>query len=163
MADYTQDIKFTLERTFRQTEGVHFADLNVPGSNGLDLVEHFGPSISPPSVGRRKAWYVHQHQTDNNRVIHGRRLFELFSWDFVWHHYFVMLTPETGALEIPIGCLHRSYSGTEGSLLLNQAVRTPEYDENTEFNPVSPRWIGLYPARYVNCTEKEAYQFIARR
>ena len=62
-------IKLTPERTFRRTVGVHFADIGVPGSNGIDLVEHTGPSVSPPDLDRQPQWYVHAHQIDNNRVI----------------------------------------------------------------------------------------------
>jgi len=128
-------IRFTDERTFRRTPGVHFADIGVPGSNGLDLVEHSGPSVSPPDVAGRPSWYVHKYQVDNNRVIHGQRLFELFNPRWVDKHWFVFLTEDSGALQIPVGCFHRSYSGKEGSLLLNHAVRADEYDENTEFIP----------------------------
>lgn len=160
----TIDIILTPERTFRRTEGVHFADIGIEGSNGIDLVEHSGPSISPPTEGRFKSWYVHQHQIDNNRVIQGKRLFELFFFGFEeWPHYFVMLDDKSGALEIPAGCLHRSYSGALGSILINHATRTEHYDENTEFIPVSPWYPDLFPARYVNCTAVEAKAFIDGR
>ena len=32
---------------------------------------------------------------------------------------------------------HRSYSGAEGSIVINQAIRDDEFDPNTEFIPVS--------------------------
>ena len=128
-------IKLTPERTFRRTPGVHFADIGVPGSNGIDLVEHSGPSVSPPDRDGRPTWYVHSHQVDNNRVIHGQRLFELYNPKWVDKHWFVFLTEDSGALEIPAGTYHRSYSGKDGSLLLNHAIRDDEYDENNEFHP----------------------------
>ena len=32
---------------------------------------------------------------------------------------------------------HRSYSGEEGSIVINQAIRDEEFNVNTEFIPVS--------------------------
>lgn len=153
-------IKLTPERTFRRTPGVHFADIGVPGSNGIDLVEHSGPSVSPPDRDGKPQWYVHQHQTDNNRVIQGYRLFELFNPRWVDKHWFVLLTPESGALEIPPGCLHRSYSGKDGSLLLNHAIRDDQYDENNEFHPVMTDQVGHYPTNYYGINFYDALQFI---
>ena len=130
-----KQLVFTEERTFRQTPGVHFGDVSVEGSNGLDLVEHFGRSISPPDKDEKHQWYIHYHQTDNNRVIRGQRLFELFNPSWINKHWFVYLEEGVGALQIPPGTFHRSYSGIEGSLLLNHAVRDEEYDEAKEFIP----------------------------
>jgi len=153
-------IKLTKERTFRRTPGVHFADIGVPGSNGLDLVEHSGPSVSPPDRDGKPQWYVHAHQADNNRVVQGFRLFELFNERWVDPHWFVLLTPESGALHVPPGCLHRSYSGKEGSLLLNHAIRDEEYDENQEFHPVQTDAAGHYTTCYYGCTPAEVKKFI---
>lgn len=149
------------ERTFRQTPGVHFADLTVPGSNGLDLVEHSGRSISPPNAGGRKQWYVHSHQDDYNRCIKGYRLFELFYPLWKRPHWFVMLDEESGALHIPAGCLHRSYSGVNGSLLLNHAVRGPGYSEENEFFPVKTFRHLLHAPQYYDCTAAQVEQFIS--
>lgn len=148
------------ERTFRQTPGVHFADINVPGSNGLDLVEHTGQSISPPNAGRRKQWYIHRHQDDYNRCIKGHRLFELFYGGWERPHWFVMLDEKSGALHIPAGCLHRSYSGVDGSLLLNHAVRDCFYDENNEFHPVTDLRHLLHRPVYHGCTAQQVKKFI---
>lgn len=154
-------IKLTPERTFRQTAGVHFADISVPGSNGIDLVEHTGPSVSPPDRGKEPQWYVHAHQVDNNRVIHGQRLFELFNPRWNDKHWFVFLTKNSGALEIPAGCYHRSYSGTAGSLLLNHAIRDDEYDETTEFVPRLLPIVSQFPTHYYGITAVEVECFIA--
>lgn len=153
-------IKLTPERTFRQTAGVHFADIGVPGSNGIDLVTHDGPSVSPPDRDRQPQWYVHQHQVDNNRVIQGSRLFELFNPR--WHdkHWMVFLTPEVGALEIPAGCYHRSYSGREGSILLNHAIRDDEYDEKTEFVPKTLPIVDQFPTNFYGISFHDTLQFI---
>ncbi len=141
-------IKFHEPRTFRTTPGVRFLDIGVPGSNGLDLVEHSGPSISPPDSGGRRQWYVHQFQSDWNRVIHGERLFELFNPNWVDKHWFVFLDDTAGALWIPPGTFHRSYSGKGGSLLLNHAIRDDEYDETKEFNPCHCPLADNYPPHY---------------
>ena len=150
-------IRFIEERTFRRTEGVHFADISVPGSNGIDLVEHTGAAISPPeadNVAREyRRWYRHSHQVDYNRCIRGQRLFELYNPAWVDQHWYVFLDTSTGALEIPVGCYHRSHSGLDGSLLINHAVRDELYDENREFIPqvvrlpddVVPNYWGITP------------------
>ena len=44
-----------------------------------------------------------------------------------------------GALQIPIGTYHRSESGKEGSIVLNQATRDEFFDPKKEFSPVSLR------------------------
>ena len=154
------EIILTPERTFRRTPGVHFADIGVPGSNGIDLVEHSGPSVSPPDRDGRPTWYVHQHQIDNNRVIHGQRLFELFNPNWVDKHWLVFLTEDSGALQIPVGCFHRSYSGKDGSLLLNHAIRDDEYDESKEFHPCHCPLADEYPVNYHGINFYDALQFI---
>jgi len=153
-------IKLIKGRIFRETSNVRFADINIDQSNGLDLVEHFGPSISPPNSSGRKQWYVHKHQDDYNRCIKGHRLFELFyaAWD--QPHWFVMLDENSGALYIPAGCLHRSYSGLDGSLVLNQAKRYPGYSEELEFNPVFDFHHDFHAPRYQGCTPKQVGSFI---
>ena len=154
-------IRLTPERTFRRTPGVHFADIGIAGVNGLDLVEHSGASTSPPLNEKgQKQWYRHSHQTDNNRCLRGTRLFELYyeGWDVA--HWYVLLDENTGALEIPVGCLHRSYSGPEGSLLINQPIRSEGYDEETEFIPVTT-WRWRFAATgYDGCTPEIVRRFI---
>ena len=153
-------IKFTPERTFRRTPGVHFADVSVPGSNGIDLVEHSGPSVSPPDLNGRPQWYIHAHQCDNNRCIKGHRLFELYNPNWIDRHWLVLLDENTGALEIPPGTYHRSYSGKDGSLLLNHAIRDEEYDENTEFIPVECPEADEHPPIYQGINFYQALDFI---
>lgn len=153
-------IKLHDPRTFRTTKGVRFQDITVPGSNGIDLVEHSGPAVSPPRSGLLKQFYVHAHQTDHNRVIQGTRLFELIFPDWETPHWYVYLDADTGALEIPPGCLHRSVSGKGGSLLLNHAVRDPFYDESKEFRPVACVTADLIPAGYHGITPSEVGHFL---
>lgn len=153
-------IKLHQPRIFRETAGVRFHDIGVPGSNGIDLVEHTGASISPPNKFGAKQWYMHRHQTDNNRCVKGHRLFELFYAGWEDPHWFVMLDETSGALEIPPGCYHRSYSGIDGSLLLNHAVRDEHYDEKQEFFPVMIYRHLLNAPKYHGCTELQAHRFI---
>lgn len=138
----TKPITFHKDRVFRETRGVHFSDVWVQGQNGLDLVVHKGFAISPPNnqgTGE-KTFYIHQHQTDNNRCIDGRRVFELVAAEgqMQHQHYMVLLDDNIGALEILPGVYHRSVSCEEGSILLNHAVRDELYDETLEFNPTTP-------------------------
>ena len=135
-------------------------DIGVPESNGLDLVEHSGPSVSPPDLRGGKQWYIHRHQDDWNRCIKGHRLFELFNRSWKHPHWFIMLDEHTGALHIPAGTYHRSYSGNDGSLLLNHAVRDEHYDESQEFNPTMIWKHHLHAPKFHGCTPQQVDSFI---
>jgi len=130
----TNEVKLHRARIFRETPAVYFADAWIPGQNGLDVVTHYGPAVSPPCTATGdKQFYVHYHQTDFNRVVFGERVFELvFPYG---GHYLVHLDNSSGALEIPPGVYHRSVSCVSGSVLLNHAMRDAQYDESNEFNP----------------------------
>ena len=52
-----------------------------------------------------------------------------------------------GALEIPIGTYHRSISGKEGSIVLNQPIRDKFFDHTKEFIPQKLDQISLIKAR----------------
>lgn len=153
------DIIIHKERMFRKTDGVHFADISIEGSNGMDLVEHKGKAVSPPSVFGVSRWYMHRHQTDNNRVIQGSRLFELFCDHFKHPHWYVFLDENTGALEIPPFCYHRSISGKKGSILVNHAIRDARYDEKHEFKTTFCYFADLVAPRYFNITPFEVEYF----
>jgi hypothetical protein len=56
-------------------------------------------------------------------------------WRYPYH--IVHLNRSSGALVIPKMTFHRSYSGADGSIVINQAIRDPEFDPETEFVPVS--------------------------
>jgi len=155
-----QDLVFHRERTFRTTPGVHFGDISVPLSNGCDIVEHSGHAISPAMDGEVKYWYRHSNQIDNNRVIKGERLFELFFEDWEHPHWFVFLNEKTGALQIPRNCYHRSVSGVNGSLLINHAIRTAQYDEKKEFATYPLLIDSKVNPRYYNIALNEADSFI---
>ncbi len=153
----SSDIILIPERTFRRTPGVHFADVTVEGSNGIDLVEHKGPAVSPPRFGPLKQFYVHTHQTDHNRCIVGSRLFELYCDAFHHPHWYVYLDDESGALRIPPGCYHRSISGPNGSTLLNHAIRDSLYDETREFIPKFSWGAFATPALFYGITPERAH------
>ena len=132
------DVNFVKHRVFRETPDVIFYDISVEGSNASDLVIHEGPAISPPDdkVGA-KQFYIHYHQTDNNRVLSGDRTFELVNRYWKYPYHIVHLNRQSGALVIPTNTYHRSVSGENGSIVVNQAVRDDLFRAENEFKPVS--------------------------
>ncbi|MEB3262935.1 MAG: hemagglutinin [Synechococcus sp.] len=132
-------LTFVPIHVFRQTPQVTFFDASVPHANGSDVVVHEGPATSPPDDGEYPQFYRHSHQVDHNLVLSGTRTFVLLNPAWEQPHHVVHLQRAMGALQIPLGTLHRSTSGEEGSLVLNQSVRDPEFSYATEFIPVSLR------------------------
>ena len=132
------DVNFVKHRVFRETPDVIFYDISVEGSNASDLVIHEGPAISPPDdkVGA-KQFYIHYHQTDNNRVLSGDRTFELVNRYWKYPYHIVHLNRQSGALVIPTNTYHRSVSGENGSIVVNQAIRDDLFRAENEFKPVS--------------------------
>jgi len=132
-------LEFTPIQIFRETPQVTFFDAGVRASNGCDVVMHRGSATSPPNDEEYEQYYVHQFQVDHNLVIEGKRTFTLLnpSWDEP--HHVIFLRREMGALQIPIGTYHRSVSGKEGSIVINQSIRKQGFDPNKEFIPVSLR------------------------
>ena len=132
------DVHYKKHRVFRETEDVIFYDISVEESNASDLVIHSGPAMSPPndSVGA-KQFYIHSFQDDYNRVVSGKRTFELVNYDWKYPYHIVNLNVHNGALLIPRGTFHRSVSGQYGSIVINQAKRYDGFSAETEFIPVS--------------------------
>ena len=132
------DVEFRKHRVFRETQDVIFYDISVEESNASDLVVHDGPAISPPddAVGA-KQFYIHYHQVDNNRVVSGERTFELVNRDWKYPYHIVHLNRTSGALVIPTNTYHRSISGENGSIVINQAIRDDLFRPEGEFRPVS--------------------------
>ena len=132
------DVNFKKHRVFRETEDVIFYDISVDESNAADLVVHTGTAISPPNdnVGA-KQFYIHSFQDDYNRVVSGERTFELVNYTWKYPYHIVHLNRTSGALVIPRGTFHRSVSGENGSIVINQAKRYDGFDPNAEFFPVS--------------------------
>ncbi|MFQ6537247.1 MULTISPECIES: hypothetical protein [Aphanothece] len=130
-------LTFVPIHVFRETPAVTFFDASVPESNGSDVVLHTGAAVSPPDAGGFQQFYVHAHQIDHNLVLQGRRTYTLLNPAWPHVHHVVHLERVMGALQIPTGTYHRSVSGEEGSLVLNQATRDPEFTYATEFIPVN--------------------------
>ena len=132
------DVNFKKHRVFRETDDVIFYDISVDESNSADLVVHTGAATSPPQdcVGA-KQFYIHGFQDDYNRVVSGERTFELVNYDWKYPYHIVHLNRASGALVIPRGTFHRSVSGENGSIVINQAKRYEGFDASAEFFPVS--------------------------
>jgi hypothetical protein len=131
-------VQFKKHRVFRETPDVVFYDISVDDSNASDLVVHEGPAVSPPNdVIGAKQFYIHYHQVDHNRVLSGMRTFELVNPEWKYPYHIVHLNRSSGALVIPVGTYHRSISGEDGSIVINQAIRDDEFDPEKEFVPVS--------------------------
>ena len=132
------EVNFKKHRVFRETDAVVFYDISVEDSNASDLVVHTGAAISPPDdVEGAKQFYIHYQQIDHNRVLSGLRTFELVNPEWRYPYHIVYLNRSSGALIIPKGTYHRSWSGEEGSIVINQAIRDEEFNDKTEFIPVS--------------------------
>ena len=133
------NLEFVPIQIFRETPQVTFFDAGVHSSNGCDVVIHKGSAISPPNNFTHEQYYVHKYQIDHNLVLEGNRKFTLLnpSWDEP--HHVIFLKREMGALQIPIGTYHRSVSGKEGSIVINQSIRKKGFDPRKEFIPVSLR------------------------
>ncbi|MBF2080396.1 MAG: redox protein [Synechococcales cyanobacterium T60_A2020_003] len=119
---------------FRDTPSVRFFDVTIPNSNARDLVFHEGPAVSPNNDPQGYwQFYLHPHQEDNLLALTGGRTFYLVN--FAWEHPFhiVRLEANGDILRIPPGTFHRSVSDPEGSLVLNQAVRSAEATVESEF------------------------------
>ena len=70
-------------------------------------------------------------------MVQGSRTFELVNLQWKYPYHLVNLTRQSGALLIPRGTFHRSKSGEEGSIVINQAKRYDGFDASAEFYPVS--------------------------
>ena len=127
------ELRFFPINIFRETQKVTFFDAGIDSSNGSDVVIHSGEAISPPYDLKDEQYYVHNHQIDHNLVITGERTFVLInpSWDEP--HHVIFLNRSMGALEIPLGTYHRSISGKEGSIVLNQPIRDKFFDSAKEY------------------------------
>ena len=132
------EVEFKKHRVFRETEDVIFYDISVEESNASDLVVHTGTAISPPddAVGA-KQFYMHEFQDDYNRVVQGERTFELVNFTWKYPYHIVHLNRASGALIIPKKTYHRSVSGENGSIVINQAKRYEGFKASEEFIPVS--------------------------
>ena len=133
-----KNINLHKHKVFRKTKDVLFFDITMPESNASDLVIHDSSAVSPPddSLGN-KQFYIHYHQVDNNRVVHGSRTFELINFDWDRPYQIVKLDRNSGALKIPKKTYHRSVSCDDGSIVINQSERDDLFQAKKEFKPVS--------------------------
>ena len=133
-----KNINLHKHKIFRKTKDVLFFDITMPKSNASDLVIHDSAAVSPPddSLGN-KQFYIHYHQVDNNRVVHGSRTFELINFDWDRPYQIVKLDRNSGALKIPKKTYHRSVSCDDGSIVINQSERDDLFQAKKEFRPVS--------------------------
>ncbi len=119
---------------FRDTPSVRFFDITIPNSNARDLVFHDGAATSPNNSPEGYwQFYLHPNQEDNLLALTGGRTFYLvnFAWDDPYH--MVRLEANGEILCIPPGTFHRSVSDPDGSLVLNQGVRTAKATVQSEF------------------------------
>ena len=133
-----KNIRVHKHTIFRKTKDVLFFDITMPKSNATDLVIHESAAISPPddSLGN-KQFYIHFHQIDNNRVVHGSRTFELVNFEWEKPYQIVELNRDSGALRIPKKTYHISVSSESGSIVINQSERDDLFKAKKEFEPVS--------------------------
>ena len=141
------ELKFCPTTIFRETPKVTFFDAGIESTNGCDVVMHSGEAISPPDEFEYEQYYVHNHQIDHNLVITGERKFILINPTWDEPHHVIYLKRSMGALEIPIGTYHRSISGKEGSIVLNQPIRDKFFDPKKEFIPQKLNKLSLIKAR----------------
>lgn len=121
-------------KKFRDTPSVQFFDITVPTSNARDLVCHTGPAISPHNADDGEwQFYLHSRQEDNLLALSGGRTFHLINFEWACPHHIVRLNANRHILRIPPGTFHRSESDLKGSLVINQAVRTPRANVQNEF------------------------------
>lgn len=119
---------------FRDTPNVRFFDITIPDSNARDLVFHQGRATSPNNNSNGEwQFYLHPNQEDNLLALSGGRTFYLvnFGWEYPFH--IVRLDAHGDILQLPPGTFHRSVSDPNGSLVINQAVRTAKASVKSEF------------------------------
>ena len=132
------EVSYKKHRVFRETDSVVFYDISVEESNASDLVVHTGPAVSLLNdIVGAKQFYIHYHQVDHNRVLSGTRTFELVNPEWKFPYHIVHLNRTSGALVVPKMTFHRSMSGDDGSIVINQEIRDDEFNPETEFTPVS--------------------------
>jgi hypothetical protein len=136
-------------RSLRRTTGVKFDEMvpsDIPKIHGIDRVIHGPNSISPgPVENVKRPWYMHPGQDDNLMVLQGTRYVDIFSHTSFEKASFI-ITPDqvykndklyyNGPAMVvwPAGVYHRIISGEEGSISVNFASRTKNFNLETNFN-----------------------------
>ena len=122
-------------RTLRRTAGVLFDEVvpsDIPKIDGIDRVIHKANGISPgPCEVVKLPWYMHPGQ--------GERFIDIYCPKLHKKESFIV-TPDKvycdqpAMIVWPAGVFHRIISGSEGSISLNLATRTKDFDLATNFN-----------------------------
>jgi len=113
--------------------------------NWIDIVTHQAWAKSPWSVwDKEDMWYMHKWQEDNLITLSGNRYVELYdmknkkierfeiSHELIKHNWEI-IHEGPAILGWPVTVFHRNYS-PNGSVSMNFAVRTNDFDLDTEFN-----------------------------
>jgi len=140
-------------RMLRRTPGVHFDEMvpsDIPKIDGIDRVIHAANSISPGPIQKndvtiKRPWYMHPGQDDNLMVLQGTRYIDIFN-PYSSERASFIITPnkiykndklyyDGPAMVVwPAGIFHRIISGSEGSISINFATRTQQFNLNDNFN-----------------------------
>ena len=136
-------------RKMRETPDVTFDVVPasmMPRVDAIDRVFHKRDAVSPGPVGGVKnPWYMHFHQDDNLLVLHGKRFVDIYVKSYGRILSFEVTPDEIvregkliysgpAMLVWPRKVFHRIRSGEQGSMSVNLATRTKEFDINTNFN-----------------------------
>ena len=140
-------------RMLRRTKGVKFDEMvpsDIPNIQGIDRVIHGPNSISPgpiedAPVPIKRPWYMHPGQDDNLLVLQGTRYIDIFDPKTLTKASFIVspdkifkndkLYYDGPAMVVrPAGIFHRIISGIEGSISVNFATRTKNFDIKDNFN-----------------------------
>jgi hypothetical protein len=136
-------------RQLRRTAGVIFDEIvpsDIPVISGIDRVIHKANGISPgPCEGVHRPWYMHPGQEDNLLVLQGERFVDIYCPKLKKKESFI-ITPDKvykneklycdqpSMIVWPSGIFHRIISGSEGSISVNFATRTTDFDLANNFN-----------------------------
>lgn len=136
-------------RTLRRTKGVKFDEIvpsDIPKIDGIDRVIHGPNSISPGPVNNiKRPWYMHSGQDDNLMVLQGERYIDIYEPKTMKSASFIVspdkiykndkLYYDGPAMIVwPAGVYHRIISGNTGSISLNFATRTKDFNLDDNFN-----------------------------
>ena len=136
-------------RALRRTTGVKFDEMvpsDIPKIHGIDRVIHGPNSISPGPVDNiKRPWYMHPGQDDNLMVLQGERYIDVYEPKSKQSASFIVspdkiykndkLYYDGPAMIVwPAGVFHRIISGDEGSISVNFATRTKNFNLDDNFN-----------------------------
>jgi hypothetical protein len=133
-------------KQLRHTENVDFEVMSFfEEFNWVDIVKHESWARSPWAINWEwDYWYMHPHQEDNLITLNGNRHVELYtkehwkiehfeiSYEWIKRNWKTILD-WPWILGWPVNVFHRNYS-PEWSISMNFAVRSDDFDIDTEFN-----------------------------